>query len=257
MILKSTNFLLSAWSFYFRWPRCKFEKFYSESILMGGLFQAVVFVIFFVILQILFNNALYNVFLAQFLLAALTGFFHEDGFADTADSLGVSKFDDSDSIREKISHAFKDPRLGTFGVSALCILWLLRYSFSIDSRMNYHYVAIAVIFSRQWAIMSGVLVARFFPAAMASKGSHQVGQINPKLAAGVISFLGILALLFVKSVGRVYLFKMCLILMVVLGVSVTGVYLLSRRSGGLNGDILGCLACFNELLILFAFLNAF
>lgn len=53
-------------------------------------------------------------------LALLTGAFHEDGLADTADALGGS-WD-----REKMFTILKDSRIGSFGATALILAFLLR-----------------------------------------------------------------------------------------------------------------------------------
>jgi adenosylcobinamide-GDP ribazoletransferase len=53
-------------------------------------------------------------------LALITGAFHEDGLADTADALGGA-WD-----REKIFAILKDSRIGSFGATALTLVLLLR-----------------------------------------------------------------------------------------------------------------------------------
>ncbi|MCC5835756.1 MAG: adenosylcobinamide-GDP ribazoletransferase [Opitutales bacterium] len=53
--------------------------------------------------------------------AVLTGVFHEDGLADVADSLGSMD-------RSKRLEILKDSRLGTYGTSALILLYLIRFS---------------------------------------------------------------------------------------------------------------------------------
>src|SRR5205823_6648041 len=50
----------------------------------------------------------------------LTGAFHEDGLADTADALGGA------SDREKLFVILRDSRIGSFGAAALCMALLLR-----------------------------------------------------------------------------------------------------------------------------------
>lgn len=52
----------------------------------------------------------------------LTGAFHEDGLADTADALGGAY------TREKLFEILKDSRIGTFGAAALILSFLLRAS---------------------------------------------------------------------------------------------------------------------------------
>ena len=51
-------------------------------------------------------------------LALVTGAFHEDGLADTADALGGA-FD-----REKLFAILKDSRIGSFGATALVLVLL-------------------------------------------------------------------------------------------------------------------------------------
>lgn len=53
-------------------------------------------------------------------LALITGAFHEDGLADTADALGGA-FE-----REKLFAILKDSRIGSFGATALVLVLLLR-----------------------------------------------------------------------------------------------------------------------------------
>ena len=53
-------------------------------------------------------------------LALITGAFHEDGLADSADALGGA-FD-----RPKLFEILKDSRIGSFGASALIVVFLLR-----------------------------------------------------------------------------------------------------------------------------------
>ena len=50
----------------------------------------------------------------------LTGAFHEDGLADTADALGGAY------TRERVFEILKDSRVGSFGASALVVILLLR-----------------------------------------------------------------------------------------------------------------------------------
>ena len=50
----------------------------------------------------------------------LTGAFHEDGLADTADALGGAY------TRERVFEILKDSRVGSFGASALVVVLLLR-----------------------------------------------------------------------------------------------------------------------------------
>jgi adenosylcobinamide-GDP ribazoletransferase len=61
--------------------------------------------------------------LAMLALLVLTGAMHEDGIADSCDGLGVP------GPRERVLQVLKDPQMGTFGVIAVGMLLLLRYTF--------------------------------------------------------------------------------------------------------------------------------
>jgi cobalamin synthase len=67
-------------------------------------------------------------FLSMCLLALWTGLFHEDGLADWADSLGVPSYGCRADRQPRIRDAMKDSRLGTYGVTALVLLWLGRFA---------------------------------------------------------------------------------------------------------------------------------
>ena len=255
------DFFLSPWAFYFRWPVINVKTFRPQALLLGPFYQTGVFVGFWYALQLLNIGSQPLQFLcAAFLLSAFTGFFHEDGFADSADSLGVSKFNSSPEIMERIQHAFKDPRLGTFGVSALLALWFYRYSATFLFRFSLGQLCFCYLVSRTTALTFGVVCARFSKWANTPRSSHLMNSMGA--GATFFVFVTVLAAAIslwaweTVSIGNwgVAGDPFALAgqgLAVALGAAVGGTLIgiaLVKRSESLNGDILGAVACATEIV---------
>ena len=167
----------------------------------------------------------------------VTGAFHEDGLADTADAIAGG------STRERRFEILKDPRHGTYGVAALCGSIVLRV------------VAVATLGPA--AAFAGLVAAHTLGrgAAVADDGCrpgrpprrprrrlrpvgrHPVGRRPPRSLAVAIAALatgwwaGPLAL--AAAVGAV------------------AVAILARRAfGGVTGDLLGAIEQVAEMLVL-------
>ena len=99
----------------------------------------------------------------QFALSIiLTGAFHEDGLADTADGLGAG------GTPERINKIIHDSRLGTYGVVALILglltrlgllLTLVEFGYSLVSILSVGFASgkLAIIFSRNFLIIQDLL----------------------------------------------------------------------------------------------------
>lgn len=281
------EFLMSGWTFYFRWPVFRYQNFHPSGVLLGGFYQSLVFLSVVKLIGLFATTPGYQVFGGMVALSAWTGFFHEDGLADTADSLGVSKFSGQSENLERITAAFKDPRLGTFGVSALCLLWLVRYQVAIVVEMPALLVWFAYLVSRKSAILAGVLASRHMPVANSARASHLMLAL-PGGATWIAAILGFglalgglvagtkgvgfgfwggwgqlasawqgmllplawasLPMLALVALGASFIFIGC-------ALSVGLVRILTKRSEALNGDILGAAACCAEVLILLLFIK--
>jgi adenosylcobinamide-GDP ribazoletransferase len=174
--------------------------------------------------------------LAVGLGAMVTGGFHEDGLADTADAFGGG-WDRDDVLR-----ILKDPRQGTFGVLALVIVSALKIGAiaSLDPWTGLPVLVAAHALSRAAAISLLGFVA---PATGEGLGASyargvtrvQIGQTAlvggvlalPLLGVWLLPAAGITALLFV-GLGRW---------------SVT-------KAGGLTGDVLGAAQQVAEITVL-------
>lgn len=156
--------------------------------------------------------------------AMLTGGLHEDGLSDTADGLfgGWTK--------ERRLEIMKDSRVGSYGVLALLLVTLARWS------------ALATLLAagQVWVLVPVGAVARApmglvmsaLPNARGAGLSHATGRPSARTALGGTALAVVLAVLFAGGAA---------LAMVALVALVTG--LLARmarnRIGGQTGDILG------------------
>jgi adenosylcobinamide-GDP ribazoletransferase len=166
----------------------------------------------------------------------LTGAFHEDGLADTADALGGGW------TRQEALRILKDPAHGTYGVLAVALSLLLRVG-ALTSLDRWSAVAVlpaAHALSR--AVSIGLLgVAR--PATDGGLGAFYASLVSRRLVFGALA-----AGLFV---GLVFLEVWALpaALLAGLGASVVG-WLSVRKLGGVTGDVLGAAQQAAEVLVL-------
>jgi adenosylcobinamide-GDP ribazoletransferase len=251
MTTRRTRPFASGWTFFFRWPvlRVDADAFVPASILLGPFLQAGAFALVAALMDLVAGSrAGLPGFLAFVMLSLWTGFFHDDGFADTADSLGVSKFDDSDAVLDRIHAAMKDSRLGTFGVSALVLLWVFRGLGSFAWDLPWPVLAAIVLSSRAGAFAAAWSVGRYLPVASARRSGHLMA------AVGLGVFLAFLAACAALAVGASRLFPWGGELGLWMGLStllaVVGLVLLARRCQGLSGDLIGASVCSCEILLI-------
>jgi len=261
------DLVVSGWSFFFRWPVANASVFREQGVFLGPLLQMCVYLICsaigFIILPARFEQ--WSVFLGWTGLALLTGFFHEDGLADTADSLGVSKFDSGVSL-EKIHSTFKDPRLGTFGVSALVLFWLSRYSFSQNVVFTPLVCALVCLLSRATSLGLGLYFYSRVPPSRSVRSSHVMQNVDFRSAVVHLLVAVILGVALCFAVGtyanssawalehsmNFFLNWKVTFVGFFLPIMSTSVLLLLmvRRTEALNGDLLGAAVCTAEVLIM-------
>ena len=168
----------------------------------------------------------------------LTGAFHEDGLADTADGLGAG------GSPEKINKIIHDSRLGTYGVVAVILglltrlgllLTLVEYGYSLVSILSVGYASgkLAIIFSRI-----------FFNHSRFAKVGSIVGMISYKnlFLATVIWALPTLV---------IFPFYGIFLGVILMAFIIFIIGLKSKKAlGGITGDILGAIAFLTELVFL-------
>lgn len=156
------------------------------------------------------------------------GAFHEDGLADLADSMGA--FD-----RKRKLEIMKDSRLGTFGVSALATLFLVRFSgYSFFAERAHFDIAIFLLLVGVWSRWGCVFVSQILPSAHTEGKGIAKGFDKP----GWPNLTGSLAVLIILSfsIGPVWLIGLLSAQLIMIP---TCVLYFKKTFQGVTGDCLG------------------
>jgi len=166
----------------------------------------------------------------------VTGCLHEDGLADTADGFGGSD-------RERRLEIMRDSRLGTYGVCALLMSLLLRWS-ALASIADARAVALALVAAHAAARAPLPAFMALVPPAR-SDGLAAAAGPPPYAAVAAAGVLGALAL------------GLCLgptaalaALVLLAAAAVIMARMIVKAIGGHTGDVLGALEQINEILVL-------
>lgn len=168
-----------------------------------------------------------------------TGAMHEDGLADTADGLGGK-------TQQQRLEIMRDSRVGTFGVSALVLSFLLRWSAlaEIGELADIRTLVIALIVAH--AVSRAVLPAFMYlvPPARADGLSTSAGK-PPAQSVAIALGVGILCLLLAFGL------KLAMIALLMLALAALALArVASRQLGGQTGDVLGALQQIAETTLL-------
>jgi adenosylcobinamide-GDP ribazoletransferase len=177
--------------------------------------------------------------LALAITLAITGCLHEDGLADTADGFGGGH----DKARKL--EIMRDSRIGTYGVCALAMSLLLRWS-ALAAIAAPAAVTLALIAAHAAARAALPTFMRLVPPARSDGLAAQAGA-PPLASAAAAALLGAVGLvLALRPNGAI----IALVLLIAAG-AVMG-WLSLRQIGGQTGDVIGALEQVNEVLILLA-----
>jgi len=170
----------------------------------------------------------------------LTGAFHEDGWADVADSCGGY------TLQRKLE-IMKDSRLGTFGVSSLILLFLFRFeTYSSLTESGFIQVFWALFLVNGWSRWSSVQLLRFLPY-LSSRGQGIAGDFDPpSFQSTIIGFV----LLTIVSGLTLHIVGVLLIPILVLLCLLLGYLFFKQHLGGVTGDALGAVTIFTEITLL-------
>ena len=177
-------------------------------------------------------------------LAFVTGGFHEDGLADTADALGGA-FD-----RERIFVILKDSRIGSFGALALVLAVLLRAA--ALAKLGPLALAALVIgqtFSRTAPVWLMAALPYVTPVESSRSsdlaGKNRIQAVGATLFA-VLTAAGLVGLSLVPLRSVLVCGALALVFAVVCG------WRFHARAGGLTGDFLGATQQVTDVVILVA-----
>ena len=179
-----------------------------------------------------------------------TGALHEDGLADTADSIGGT-------TREKRLEIMRDSRIGAFGASALFLSLALRIGTlaTLALRIDGGATVAAILIAASLSRTAGLMPLVFLPPARTDGMSQAVGQPARKtfwLAAGiaVVLAVGLGAPGGLPAAGIVLM----LALSGLAGLALTR--FAERHLGGQTGDIAGAAQQVAEIAALIGLLTA-
>jgi adenosylcobinamide-GDP ribazoletransferase len=167
---------------------------------------------------------------------ALTGAMHEDGLADSFDGMGGK-------TREHKLEIMRDSRIGTFGVVALVVTLLLRWSTLADIAEP-RYVAIALISANAAARAGMTAFMHLVPLARADGLSSDAGRPPGQRVAAALA-IGIFTLLLGFGAKGAMI---SLLLLAVGGIIAARIAI--RQIGGQTGDVLGAFEQVGEAIIL-------
>ena len=246
---KLKMYFLGGYTFYFRWPVFRVEHFSASSFFLGPWMQGVIFALCAFCLNFfqIFSPQVTILFSSVF-LSCLTGFFHEDGFADTLDSLGVSKFDGTPGTLEKIHGAMKDSRLGAFGVNGVVFIWLFRCIAFFEFKIDWQSWALVVFASRFVGLFVAWVVSKDKSLTKATRSGHLMQEIGSKqMSLYSLAFVGTILALNSAHVSEFIPFFL----------SVSGSFFvcyiwlkkISVRSDGLSGDLIGSTILIAEMVL--------
>jgi adenosylcobinamide-GDP ribazoletransferase len=159
----------------------------------------------------------------------LTGAFHEDGLADTADALGGA------TDRDKLFVILRDSRIGSFGAAALCMALVLRVALlsALSSA-----APLALVLTQSLARLPPVWMMALLPSVSpegARSSAIGAGGSQVAVASGWVALLFGSAFAANLIEGRVLA---GLLVVAALTAAACAVRFL-RRAGGLTGDFLG------------------
>ncbi len=177
------------------------------------------------------------------LLVCITGAFHEDGLADTADGLGGGY--NSGQSRDRILEIFRDSRIGTYGGVALVLSLMARVT--LLSAIPLDRVTAALVAAHILCRWSTLPLACFLPPARPSGDGHATTlnlTAGPTTLGTAFAFAAAIALLGWRALPA--------LLLAVAVTTATGLYY-RRRIGGVTGD---CFGATNQLTEIAVYLTA-
>ncbi len=249
---KEWQYFLLALGFFTRIPVPNFAHFQESDLnhsakyfpLIGiivGLFGAV----FFYVSNLIFPQTI-AVLISMSATIYLTGAFHEDGLADSADGIGGGW------EREQILTIMQDSRLGTYGAVALFLMLMAKFQ-TLNS-LNSTFIPFALItghaLSRLWAVWLMVALSYAKPVGKAKPLATQLSKRDLVVANifGLLPFVGIIGWLVVSDHSPINIAQFILVsLLPSLIVWFWWRAKLVKNLGGYTGDTLGAMQQLAEL----------
>lgn len=182
--------------------------------------------------------------LAVAVTVLITGGFHEDGLADSADALGGG-FD-----RVRVLQILKDSRIGAFGGLAIALSILLRVALIAALAAR---APVALVVAHALSRVPPIWLMVHLPYATddAAAKSRLITRAGPAQAL-VATGWGLAAALAAVGLGVVAAAPIALAVAACVGVTLVAGWRFAARVGGVTGDFLGATQQVCEVAILFA-----
>ncbi|CAM2838990.1 adenosylcobinamide-GDP ribazoletransferase [Vibrio rarus] len=243
------NLLLIAVSFFTRIPIPKWVEFDGDKLnkasryfavvgLLVGLVSAAVFWL----CQYVLPNGV-SVVLAMMASVMVTGGFHEDGLADTADGFGGG-WEVADKLR-----IMKDSRIGTYGTLSVGLTLLLKWQLLVEiAAFNPVYAVVALIAAHclSRVVAASIIYSEQYVSednGSKSKPLAQFQHINDLL---ILCVTGLIVLGGLS--GILTLTLSCILLLTLVVTRQLLVWGFHRQIGGYTGDTLGAAQQVSELV---------
>jgi adenosylcobinamide-GDP ribazoletransferase len=175
-------------------------------------------------------------------LTLVTGAFHEDGLADTADGFGGG------STPERRLEIMKDSRIGSYGGAALVLAYVLRIACLAEllARVGSLGAATAVVLVAALSRSAGLLLMTLLPPARLTGSSYAAGQPQPDVVAlawGLCAAFGVTA-----GMATPLSFPgILLAFLLAAGIALAMTRLSKRLIGGQTGDVGGAIQQLAEI----------
>lgn len=235
------NLFLLALGFFSRIPMPAWLEYSPENLnrasryftLVGWLLGGLVALVF-LAADYLFSNSI-SLWLAMAFSLLLTGAFHEDGLADTADGFGGA------FAREKKISIMKDSRIGTYGAAALVMALLGKYLLLAENTQIALSLFIAYALSR--AVAASLVFDMRYVADDDGSKSKPLANNQSKTDLIILLATG-LPLFFLLHWQQALLIIAALIV-----VRYAAKFYFQKQIGGYTGDCLGAAQQISELTI--------
>lgn len=249
-MIKEFKIFFTALIFLTRIPCCKWMSYSDEYLALSAKYFPLVGIIvgvFGAIVYYLFNLILPHsiaIILSIISTIAITGGFHEDGFADVCDAFGGGQ------TKEEILNIMKDPRIGTFGVLGITLLLALKYSTLFE--MNSHIIPFVIIAGHSVSRLSFVGLMFTHDYVRKNDASSKTLLVAQKISVFDLLIASIFGLLPVFILGYMYfipvIYAYIVLILTLFLAREQIVHFITEKLGGYTGDCLGALQQATEVL---------
>jgi len=242
---RQLNLFLIAMGFFTRIPMPKWVNIDAEKLNQASRYFGLVGLLIGVLSALVYSAMLYwvspsvAIIVAMIASVLLTGGFHEDGLADTADGLGGGW-----TIEAKLN-IMKDSRLGSYGALALILCLLLKWQLLSELALfDPNSVSLALILGHT---LSRVVAASFifseqYVSADSTSKSKPLAMQQGINELSILLATGVLALLLVSIMQAFVLISGLIV------VRFTLVRWFNKQIGGYTGDTLGATQQITEVV---------